>query len=64
MQGKCVEWLFIRYGTHVDVVDSVSVSVRVGGAIGERGGAHYIRIAPQLPDNCRAGNLGDPNAVK
>ena len=51
----------------MDVDDSVgvSVSVSVGGAIDERDGAHCIRIAPQLPyTNCRAGNLGDPNAVK
>ena len=42
----------------MDVDDSVGVSVSVGGAIDERDGAHCIRIAPQLPDNCRAGNLG------
>jgi hypothetical protein len=64
MYGNFVKWFFIRYGTHVDVDDSVGVSVSVGGAIDERDGTHCIRIAPQLPDNCRAGNLGDPNAVE
>ena len=48
----------------MDVDGSVGVSVNVGSAIDERDGAHCIRIAPQLPYNCRAVNLGDPNAVK
>jgi hypothetical protein len=41
----------------------MGVGVSVGGAIDERDGAHCIRIAPQLPDNYRAGNLGDPKQL-